>query len=32
MSNLTSANYLHGALYGLAAASIWSGWMPGALL
>jgi drug/metabolite transporter (DMT)-like permease len=27
MSNLTSAKYLHGALYGLGAASIWSGWI-----
>jgi drug/metabolite transporter (DMT)-like permease len=27
MSNLSSAKYLHGALYGLAAASIWSGWI-----
>jgi drug/metabolite transporter (DMT)-like permease len=27
MSNLTTAEYLRGALYGLAAASIWSGWI-----
>jgi drug/metabolite transporter (DMT)-like permease len=27
MSNLTSADYTRGALYGLAAACIWSGWI-----
>jgi drug/metabolite transporter (DMT)-like permease len=27
MTNLTSAKYLHGALYGLGAAIIWSGWI-----
>ncbi len=27
MSNLTPARYLHGALYGLAAAGIWSAWV-----
>src|SRR5262245_24404155 len=27
MSNLTSTDYIRGALYGLAAASIWAGWI-----
>src|ERR1700682_5851471 len=27
MTNLTSARYLQGALYGLGAASIWAGWI-----
>ena len=27
MSSLTSAEYTRGAIYGLAAASIWAGWI-----
>ena len=32
MSNPTSTGYMRGALYGLAAASIWSGWIVAARL